>query len=260
MTTTVYDLESKKVASDTRWSIRTELSDGHEYIIYVDDCLFEKIADRESAVMVLAGQGNLIAQWKDWWYNSLDESNIPPVQDEKGVTAVSLMIIDKVTNSVLFDAGQKKALFCKFTSKMLSVFAGSGDLYAATCWDANRCSLTAVVSASKADYFTGPVTKYVSFESGESNLTGTCYDYKEIVEAILRGGYVMDLSKRPAANDVGVPLNTHQIQTEITDLIASGRVVASAPVPGLSSFEWNEEHKTKFTKAIQKVKQLEGIK
>ncbi|MEI8602254.1 hypothetical protein P4S55_16110 [Shewanella sp. PP-Sp27a-2] len=230
MTTTVYDLINKTVASDTRWSAQLTLSDGNNYIVYVDDSDFEKIADRESAVLVLAGLGTLIAQWKEWWYNSLDENCCPPVEDASGNTAVSLMIIDKSSGQIIFDAGQKKAMFCKFTSNMLSVFAGSGDIHAASCWHNNRCAKTAITSASNLDFFTSPIVRFVDFASGQTNLTSMCYNYKEIMDAMLRGGFVMDMSKSPAANDEGVPLNQTQVHNEIVSLIASGKVVASAPV------------------------------
>jgi hypothetical protein len=259
MTTTVYDLLSKSVASDTRWSASIILSDGVSYFVYIDDCSFEKIANRDNAVLVLAGCGKLIAEWKNWWYNSLDTDCIPNVEDASGQTAVSLMIIDKVSGVILFDAGQKKALYCKYTSQMLSVFAGSGDLYAASCWDVNRCPKKAIVSASNSDFFTSQIVKYVDFDSGKTNLLAPSYDYNEIVDAMLRRGFVMDMSKRPAANDVGVALSQNQIRDEVANLFASGKVTASAPVPGLSSFKWNDDYKQKFNSAINKVKELEGL-
>ena len=143
MTTTIYDTINKQVASDTRWSAKVTLSDGNDYFVYVDDSGFDKIADRENTVLVLAGNGPLIAKWKEWWHTSLDTNNLPET-DINGENVVNLMIVDKSNNKILFDAGQKKALFCELSSVMLSVFAGSGDIHAASCWSLNRCVNTAI--------------------------------------------------------------------------------------------------------------------
>lgn len=258
MTTTIYDTINRQVASDTRWSARLNLSDGNEYFVYVDDSAFDKIADKVNTVLVLAGNGPLIAKWKEWWDTSLDTDNLPET-DINGENVVNLMIIDKSNNKILFDAGQKKALFCETTNVMLSVFAGSGDIHAASCWSLNRCVKKAIKSASKLDYFTSNVVKYVDFTSGNSNIPKMNYNYSSIVNAIMDRGFIMNLSESTAANDVGTPLNQHQIREEVNTLFASGSVVASAPVPGMSTFKWSNKNKEKLVMAINKVKELENI-
>jgi len=249
---------SKKVASDTRWSAKVTLSDRNDYFVYVDDSGFDKIADRENTVLVLAGNGPLIAKWKEWWYTSLDTNNLPET-DIDGENVVNLMIVDKSNNEILFDAGQKKALFCELSSIMLSVFAGSGDIHAASCWYSNRCVNTAIESASKLDYFTSNVVRYVDFTSGNSNISEMDYNYSSIVNAIMERGFIMNLSESTAANDVGTPLNQHQIKDEINTLFTTGNAVASAPVPGMSTFKWSDKNKEKLVTAINKVKVLENI-
>jgi len=112
LTTTIYDTINKKVASDTRWSVKVILSDKNEYFVYVDDSDFDKIADRENSVLVLAGNGKLIAKWKEWWYTSLDTDNLPETNID-GENVVNLMIVDKSNNKILFDAGQKRYFFVK---------------------------------------------------------------------------------------------------------------------------------------------------
>ena len=258
MTTTIYDKVSKKVASDTRWSAKVTLSDKNDYFVYVDDSGFDKIADRENAVLVLAGNGPLIAKWKEWWYTSLDTNNLPQT-DKDGENVVNLMIVDKTNNEILFDAGEKKALFCELSSIMLSVFAGSGDIHAASCWYSNRCVNTAIESASKLDYYTSNVVRYVEFTNGNSNISEMDYNYSSIVNAIMERGFIMNLSESTAANDVGTPLNQHQIKDEINTLFTTGSAVASAPVPGMSTFKWSDINKEKLVSAINKVKILENI-
>jgi hypothetical protein len=200
----------------------------------------------------------LIAKWKEWWYTSLDTNNLPET-DIDGENVVNLMIVDKSNNKVLFDAGEKKALFCELSSVMLSVFAGSGDIHAASCWSLNRCVNTAIESASMLDYFTSSVVRYVDFTNGNSNISKMDYNYSSIVNAIMDRGFIMNLSESTAANDVGTPLNQHQIKDEINTLFTTGNAVASAPVPGMSTFKWSDKNKEKLVSAINKVKELENI-
>ncbi len=257
MTTTIYDKLSKQVASDTRWSVRLTLSDSYSYLVYVDDCSFEKIADRNKTVLVLAGNGPLIAKWKAWWYQSLDTDNLPPT-NINGKNEVNLMIIDKSNNQILFDAGQKKSLCCPATNTVLSIFAGSGNIHAASCWLINRNIQKAIVSAAQLDYFTSDIVKFVDFTTGKSNIGEPDYNYDNIVNAILDRGLIMNMQQSTTPNDTGKAL-TQQQKAELAHLLATGQAVASAPVPGINEFQWTDEQKQKLTKAIDKVKALENI-
>jgi len=258
LTTTIYDKVNKEVASDTRWSAVLKLSDNKDYIVYVDDCKFEKIADRNKAVLILAGDGRLIAEWKEWWCTSLDKKNLPETSIDQ-VTAISLLIIDKENNQILFDAGNKKAMYCDVSGSILSVFSGSGDVHAASCWYVNRCAKKSIVSASKLDYNTSNIVKSVEFISGNSNLAEIDYNYSSIVDALLDRGMIMNLQEVKETGFVGVPLNQAQMKEEVEQAFAKGSAVASAPVPGLSHFVWNEERTEKLMEAIDKVKELEEI-
>ncbi|WP_138557919.1 hypothetical protein [Pseudoalteromonas sp. S4389] len=259
MTTTIYDIYNKRVASDTRWSAKARLSDGNVYFFYTDIAKFEKIANLENAVLILAGNGQLIAQWKDWWFNSLDTSKLPETKDSSGKEAISLLIIDKKNNEVLFDAGHKYLCFCKETDEVISVFSGSGNLYAAQCWNLNRCTDLAIKTASTLDLHTSDIVKYVCFESDDNNVSVPNNDYNTIVDSMLTEGYFMELNIETAANDIGEPLSKSKIHDEIAKQLFNGDVVASAPAPGLSNFKWDEKNKSKFEAAIKKVKELESL-
>ncbi|MBB1299229.1 hypothetical protein [Pseudoalteromonas sp. SR41-7] len=69
----------------------------------------------------------------------------------------------------------------------------------------------------------------------------------------------MEYNANTAANDVRLPLSTSAIHDEISKQLLQGKVVASAPAPGLSTFKWNDEQKSKFVAAISKVKELESM-
>lgn len=258
VTTTVYDIDGRQVSSDTRWSANLVLSDGKKYVAYVDDCEFEKIADLTNSVLVLAGNGVLIAQWKKWWYTSRDPKTLPPT-DINGQNVISLLIIDKLKDEIIFDAGNKKAMFCYETERVISVFSGSGDIHAASCWDLNRCAKKAIETASNADIYTSNIVRFVDFNSGETNLEHTEFNYQCIVDAIMERGFVVNISTSPAANEVGVPLSQDKVSKEIKEMLASGKAVASAPVPGIGKFQWNQEQKDKLAKAIERVNELESM-
>lgn len=259
MTTTIYDIYNKRVASDTRWSAKAKLSDGKTYFFYTDVAKFEKIANLENAVLILAGDGHLIAKWKYWWFNSLDTNNLPDTKDSSGKEAISLLIIDKENNKVLFDAGHKFLCFCKETDEVISVFSGSGNLHAAQCWNINRCSDQAIRTASQLDLHTSDIVKYVCFENGDNNIDQPNYDYKTIVDSMLTEGNFMEYNVETAANDIGAPLSKSKIHDEISQQLFNGDVVASAPAPGLSNFKWDDKNKAKFEAAIKRVKELESI-
>jgi len=105
---------------------------------------------------------------------------------------------------------------------MLSVFAGSGDVHAASCWSLNHCVKKAIGSASKLDYFTSNVVRYVDFANGKSNIPKKDYNYSSIVNAIMDRGFIMNLSESTAANDVGTPLNQHQINMKLIPYLQLG--------------------------------------
>ena len=259
MTTTIYDIYNKRVASDTRWSASATLSDGKKYFFYTDTSSFEKIANLKNVVLILAGDGKLIADWKHWWFNSLDTNNLPNTKNQSGKESVSLLVIDKINNKVLFDAGHKYLCFCKETDAIISVFSGSGNLYAAKCWDTNRCSEQAIKTAAQLDLFTSDMVKYVCFENGDNNIGEPNYDYQNIVESMLTEGYVMEINTKTAANDAGIPMSKSKVHEEISQQLFNGDIVASAPAPGLSNFKWDDENRSKFESAINQVKVLEAI-
>jgi len=250
MTTTAYDSVTKMVASDTRWSAEIVIDD-QTLFVFTDDSEFTKIADLENASMVLAGNGLLIAEWKKWWYTSLDENSMPDVLIN-GINSISILIIDKKNNKIIFDAGQFSINLCVESQRILSVFSGSGKNIAASCWDQNRCPVTAIITASKGDRHTGEKVIWVDFVKQCSNITKHVYDISEIVRAITENGYIMD----KATQMIITPIQSHPLGEKVTQAFASGEAVASAPVPGLSSFVWTDERMTKLKEAIKTVKRL----
>lgn len=250
MTTTAYDSVAKKIASDTRWSADLEINNHHMFV-YTDDSDFAKIADLEHASMVLAGNGLLIAEWKKWWYTSLDEDSMPDVLKD-GINAIAILIVDKKNNKIIFDAGQFSVNFCVETQKILSVFSGSGRNIAASCWDQNRCSEKAIRTASSIDHQTSGKVIWVDFVRNASNINKHTFDFNEVVQSILDRGYIMDKGSQSSV----VPIGDHPLGEKVKLAFANGQAVASAPVPGLSSFVWTPDRMNKLKDAIRTVKKL----
>lgn len=253
MTTTIYDRFNRLVLTDTRWSVGPVKIGDVIYLIFVDDCDFEKIANRENAVMILAGNGQLIADWKKWWFESLDPEDMPETEVD-GKNGISLIIIDKVNNEVIHDCGMKIAYKCINTSDLKAAFTGSGGKAAAENWTVTQCSRTALTAAATIDPFTSDIHKYVDFNSGKTNVKDPIYDYTSIIESIIQGGYIMTLNEK----DI-VKLSESPLAETIKLALASGDLAASAPSPSVSDTEWTPEKKESLRAAIREVRKLEGL-
>lgn len=257
MTTIIYDKFNKQLIADTRWSFKVDDTSGNKYLIFVDDCGFDKIADGKNTALLTAGDGKLIAKWRKWWFDGRDQSNIPETSNGKE-TLINLLIVDKKNNSVLFHAGQKLAHYCVDSNELLGVFAGSGAIAAADCWGDNRCGRTAIETSSSKDIHTSKVIKWVDIPSVKTNITDSVYDYSIIKDAIKGRGKIMLISdKLQKTGDVS-DLSSHPLGCAVNDLLDSGEAVASAPVPGLSHFLWTEDTTNSLHSALDKVAKLEG--
>ncbi|GFD81043.1 hypothetical protein KUL118_39050 [Tenacibaculum sp. KUL118] len=252
MTTTIYDRFNRLVLTDTRWSAPVNIG-GTIYLVFVDDCDFEKIANRDNAVMILAGDGQLIARWKQWWFESLDPDDLPETE-VNGQNGISLIVIDKVNNEVIHDCGLKIAYKCVETSDLKAAFTGSGGKAAAESWIVTQCSRTALTAAAEQDPFTSNIHKYVDFNSGKTNVKDPVYDYTCITDSIIHGGYIMTLNDKEI-----LKLSESPLAETIKLAFASGDLAASAPSPSVTDTEWTPEKKDSLRAAIRKVRKLEGL-
>ncbi|MCS3456071.1 hypothetical protein M2366_002152 [Aeromonas sp. BIGb0405] len=258
MTTTVCDLVNKIITADTRWSCGSQgelvLSDGNPYLVYCDDTGFDKITVVGKTALVTAGHGGLIAAWKQWWAGDADPKSRPATHID-GENAVNVAIIDLENNKVIFDAGQKLVLFCTNTNRIKAFTAGSGASHAASDLLINGCAKQAIGYASRHDYCTGEIVSFACYRTVQDNLNSSINDYDVIVEGITTKGYVMALSiDKPS--DTGCEISLHPLSAEIKTLFSTGKAVASAPVPGVGSFQWTEETDAKFEAAMQQVHHL----
>jgi len=258
MTTTVCDLVNKIITADTRWSCGSEgdlvLSDGNAYIVYCDETGFDKITVVGNTALITAGHGGLISAWKQWWSGDADPQ-FKPSTDIDGVNVINLAIIDLESNEVIFDAGQKQALYCKQTNKIKAFTSGSGGAHAASDLLIHGCAKNAVGFASIHDYCTGSDVSFACYKTNQNNLNSQINDYDVIVNGITNKGRIMALNiSKP--NDNGCEISNHPLAAEIKHMFTTGEAIASAPVPGIGSFKWTEDTDTKFQDAMKRVHEL----
>lgn len=258
MTTTVCDLVNKIVTADTRWSCGSQgelkLSDGKYYLVYCDDTGFDKISVVGKTALVTAGNGALIAAWKEWWSGSAEYQNRPETEFN-GQNVVNLAILDLEKNEVIFDAGQKQALFCTQTNKIQAFTSGSGGSHAASHLLREGCAKKAVGYAAQYDYCTGNIVSYACYKTDQNNLNVQVNDYNVIVDGITKRGFMMALDMNKPS-DTGCEIAKHPLADEVKALFTTGKAVASAPVPGLGNYKWTEETESKFENAMKRVHEL----
>jgi hypothetical protein len=262
MTTTVCDLLNRILAADTRWSCGSQgefqLSDGKKYFVFCDSTGFDKISIVGKAALVTAGSGPLISEWKKWWAGKADPSQRPATHDSKGVNLVSLAIIDLKDSKYIFDAGRKTALYCTETGEIKAFTSGSGAHHAASSLLIYADAMKAVNYAAEHDFCTGEDVIYACYKTNRNNLNNDVNDYSVIVDGIVQRGKIMILNQnRP--NYVGSDISIHPLADEIKKAFSTGQAVASAPVPGLNTFEWTAETDSDFQDAMKRVHELRKI-
>jgi hypothetical protein len=262
MTTTVCDLLNRILTADTRWSCGSQgdfqLSDGKKYFVFCDTTGFDKISIVGKTALVIAGDGPLISKWKKWWAGKADPANRPTTQDNKGVTVVSLAIIDLENSKYIFDAGKKTALYCTSTDEIKAFTSGSGAQHAASSLLIDADAVKAVKYAAEHDYCTGEDVSYACYQTNKNNLNNGVNDYTVIVGGIVQKGKIMVLNQnRP--NEIGSDISMHPLADEIKNAFSTGQAVASAPVPGISTFNWTAETDSDFQDAMLRVHELRKI-
>ncbi len=252
MTTTVYDVEQRVVSSDSRWSIDLTPLGSPGCIAYVDDTGFDKVAERATHILSLAGSSELIGMWKQWWAGDVLTEPQPPVE-LPGDRKVVLSIINKSTSTVDFDCGPKLAQVCSDTAKMIAVFAGSGSQHAAASWGTSRCPREAVSFAALNDPYTGGEYRFINFASYEHNLGPVVYDVDVIHRELVDRGYIMNIADRKP-----IKLKDLVDAQRIEAAIIAREIVAQAPVSAQNNFEWTDERKARLDGVIDSIRQAEA--
>jgi hypothetical protein len=247
MTTNIFDSNGQMMATDSRWSIQLA-----GWLMYVDDVGYDKIVEQNGKVLMFAGFGRAIQQWKDWIASNPTGPSGMPIH--KGM---SVCMVDAATKSVDFEAEQdivNNGVYC----------AGSGARHAYGCWVYNKCAKKAVETAKSLDFFSGGEIKYFDFKNSINNLTPkallTNITIDTVDAAILKGGQIMKINinipapgnppftMAASANSDDSTIAAEQIRAKI----ASGELSATAPCDGMHN-DWSKENKDRFSEALGKM-------
>lgn len=222
MTTTIYDRAKKIVACDSRWSI----PDDRFGVLYVDEAPYLKIEIAENHAFVFAGKAPVIGQWKTFLRGRAAGLEIlrPTMH---GIAALIAEI-----GSGNLKHYYKQDIVLPDVFDVHTVFAGTGSIHAARCWQTNQCAARAVSSAKNFDVCTGGEIRFVELQSGHHNLI-QCDGFDSLNQAFLNKGMVMfnrsELDKSPipfkeaALLDPGV--------AELYQVAASGSLLENVQAP-----------------------------
>lgn len=260
MTTTAYDCDKNVVSSDTRWSADLNLMDGN-YILFVDDTGFNKIACRLGGAIFCAGDGLIIEQLKTWWMAEPFDPEALPNLKHNGKYKVSVVVASS-DGDIIFDAGHKQFLMDPETKHIHALFTGSGSGFAGNTFQQCGCVKSAVTVAKVFDPYSGGDVKYCNISTGESNLQDETMSYNSIMESMKERGTLMKFTGIYAANSESVQtiaLKDHPQHSEIVSKIQSGSVRAYAPMGG-SEIDWNDDRIQRLKEAARKVAEIEKRK
>ena len=238
VTTNVIDLNAKVVASDSRWSYVQD-----DKMHYVDDTSFDKIAVCDDAVMVCAGDAELIGVWKEW-LNKDQFYNVqtPPTElDRNGeIVSVYVSLITRPEGELLYSKG-----VYLFVDGMF-MFAGSGGTHACDCFTTNKDVEMCIETAKKQDICTGGQVRKIDVVTGKSNLADPQLGVDDIQASYSQRGNTMDLVKstKQSAAPGGSASNDQQVQGE--------KLFFTAPTGPLES-RWTQEDHVRLGKALQKL-------
>ena len=244
MTTNALDLANRLLASDSRWSFRTEAmkNRGLAVVAYVDDTNYDKIAidDRRGYAYMFAGPHHLIDRWKDWVKSPSNEhEGEPPVEDE-----FAICVIDADSGELLFEHGQR-------VNGATYRFAGTGAGHAYNCWTTNQDVKLSVMTAMTRDPLSGGKVVFFDCPTNENNLYGGVKS-TSIETQFLERGMVMYYNTQEART---VPVSLERAIKDdgsISDLVSAvkaGKVSAEAP-SGLDPVIWTEKDRARLKEAL----------
>lgn len=247
MTTTIYDRLNKFVASDSRWS--KSVPGMPDWIVFVDDTGFGKIAVRGQKVLCLAGDGELIQEWKDWWRASSIILQHPRVEKPTG-EKVALYAIDMGKNKVMFSQNLGCVHLDPATQELQALFTGSGGTFALAGWQSSKCAKTSVGLAMNDDCRSGGQIRYVDFGSGLSDIEDSVHNINEVELLLTKRGFAMNAND---PNRTIYPIGAKDSNDDLTKvqaIVAGDSGFLNAPV-GNEGIVWDEPTKARLHHFIE---------
>lgn len=241
MTTNAYDKNLGVMATDSRWSINYR-----DYILYLDNTGYNKIEVIADYIYMFAGDGVKIQEWKNWLRSAPNPQTIPT--DYKGI---NIGVADRRTKDMDTYGNGSLNMDDGF-------FAGSGTLYAFTCWYKNRDPKKSVETAKNHDDHSGGEVKFYEINSNASNLNYPQHegDIISLGNAIMeKGKFIMNKRTTSANSNINPSDADSVLKIEdyaiIKEKVANGELRASAPFDGMEN-DWSESDKERFKRHLAK--------
>jgi hypothetical protein len=244
MTTNVLDLDAGIAATDSRWSISTA-----RFFVCIDDAGFEKILARKNFLLVFAGAGSLIQEWKDWAKGLPGSLHKMPNFSLKS-RAVAITITDMDSVGVLFERMQNQ----NYSDQKVR-FTGTGSPHAFAYWQEHHDALGAVQSAILMDRKSGGSVKYYMFD-GRNNLEETIR-FEELMDKVAKKGMIMCTDKSTELLPIQEVAKTNPEVDALVRTIESGEAEILSPCDEMYR-PWTEEEKRRFQRVAENIaKRLE---
>lgn len=249
MTTTVYDRLNQFVASDSRWSMPLDGMPG--WLCYVDDTGFGKISLRQNKVLCLAGDGELIERWKNWWTAPTISMAYPDVEKPDG-GQISLYAIDMESNQILFHQNLGCVHLDPESRELQALFTGSGGTFALSGWQKSKCARTCVSQAMGTDCCSGGGVRYVDFATGMSDIECTVTTISEVLLQLKQRGFVMNLND---PSRTAYAISAQDVAQDVANakaIVANSNGVLSAPT-GNEQIVWDHATKQRLNGFIEQL-------
>jgi len=240
MTTNVYDKLSGLLTSDARWSFEDA-----DWLVYVDDTDYDKIAFDAVLGFLFAGSILNIDVWKCW----VEGGRIGPAP-MGNLDGTSIIIVNMANGDVEFTSDYMLA--SQANGALEALYAGSGGPFAKDCWTINRCAKTAVETAKTKDFYSGGQIKYVDRQSTDNNVSNNVA-HTQVNDVCKQRGFIMDLKKQDAPMLVKDAANdpSNAVAQSIAQKVMQGKAVMSAPFPGIRQ-PWTQEKKQELADVLDR--------
>lgn len=244
MTTNVLDCINGMLTTDSRWS-----SDNGDWLAYVDDTNYDKLAYTSKVGFLFAGDMPPIDEWKRYVANGMKKGTRPVIANAwVPGTRVSIIQVELATGRIVFRS--HNFLNTSFGVAVRALFAGTGAVPAKVCWDEKKCAITAVASAAREDERSGGTVVYLNRATRANNVTNTA-TAEQVREQLKDRGLLMNLTQqqapvllKDAANDASNPA-----AQAFAKAVMSGAAPLNAPFPGMDE-PWSDEKLAELDAAL----------
>ncbi len=232
MTTNIFEVNSKTIACDSRWSVDNDESD---FILYSDKTGFKKLISFNDNSIVFAGYLKSVNNWILWFLGGFKSTEIPSAD------GVSLSIIN-ARGEIKYTTESVKILEIK---DFVAAFSGSGSDFAIPKWDRNiRTRRNSNVSelmdfAVLNDIYTGGELTIKKIEEvTQKDHSCTPCDFEEFNRVFLETGYVFmkNTGKIVRYNDAEA-----SIKSSVEEMRGRSMMNFAAPFYGMHKNHTKEE-------------------